>query len=102
MLSSDEHVVLLRTLCLRFLHRRLHWQGIHLVGSEHNPVTRSHALQPALVAPRKETLPLPVEFDTAKMEQSLRSLRYPAHATTIEPFAHDIACRPLNDTRRNH
>jgi arsenite methyltransferase len=36
------------------------------------------------------------------MQQGFGSLRYPAHATTIEPLSYHIACRPLNDTRRNH
>ena len=65
-------------------------------------MTGLHLIHPALVAPGKETFPFPVEFDTAKMQQGFGSLRYPAHATTVEPFPHHIAGCALDDARRDH
>ena len=73
-----------------------------MVGSDHDPLTSAHVIQPALVAPGKETFPLPIELDTAKMQHGFGSLRYPAHATTVEPFPHHIAGGALDDTRRDH
>jgi len=68
-----------------------------MVGSDHDSLTRSHLIQPALVAPCKESFPIAVELDTSKVQQRFGSLGYPTHATTVEPFSHHIARRSLNN-----
>jgi len=75
--------------------------SIRLVGIGSELADGLHLIQPALVAPCKEPLPIPVELDTAKMQQT--SALSGIHRMPLQSSRSPTNSAPLpRQSRRDH